>query len=505
MSSRIPQKKIGFIDRITKSVPLLVTVVFPTLLIFVASTWVITEQIIGKKKDFTAAPPAESTTAQKQVEHRLQVARRAGGSPSATSMSSQRIYSTSASAVALPAMTEMSSVGSSSFGGGFGGGGTGMGTGTGIGSGSGLGGKGFMNMSFLGMTVSGAKSNKVALVVDISASMMEAEKEGFASFQIIRNQMTDLILRLSPLSEFGAVVVDIKNIGGVDGKIGYFSKELLPANVENKTRFSKWVEPINTDKELKKIAFDSVSGVVAYEPSTSRNPNLKKNYRPVNWVNGIEAALALKPDLIFVITGNLKDGRVTDIRNELEQETNRKRIEREKEELIKELKKEGIDVDNVFEMQTRAMNKAKADLAEINKKQVAKGKNPFVVADPTSLVLDKKLLSDIKKAGYNFSVDTEGWRRKNGSVIWRIGENEKRNDKSGTFKEMEDHLFELRKSSGNMPVINFFYFHGEAENEKILKKLKDDYSKLMGRLGGKVQFLKASALRDLEKTQNAGG
>ena len=142
--------KLSLYRRLTSSVPILVTVIIHAVVVGVAGYFV-TETIIGKKKTFEEAPPMDSSF-KKQVEHRLQVARKAGGS-APSPVSAQRIVSTAADALQLPDMPQLPQVGASSlsgagFGAGMGTAGPGSGFNTGLG-GAGGSGAGLMSMSFL--------------------------------------------------------------------------------------------------------------------------------------------------------------------------------------------------------------------------------------------------------------------------------------------------------------------------------------------------------------------
>ncbi|HEY8931932.1 MAG TPA: hypothetical protein VIM44_01325, partial [Rariglobus sp.] len=144
MSEAPPKNRKSLYQRVTASVPLMVTVIVHIVLVAVAGYFVVSEQIIGKKKIMEAAPPAETSIAQKQVEHRLQVARKGGGSASSSPVSATRIFSTAENALQLPAMPDLPSVGASSLGGmgfgkGIGGVGGGSGYNTGVGNGTGIG------------------------------------------------------------------------------------------------------------------------------------------------------------------------------------------------------------------------------------------------------------------------------------------------------------------------------------------------------------------------------
>ncbi|HEY9250413.1 MAG TPA: hypothetical protein VIO38_14840, partial [Rariglobus sp.] len=170
--------------------------------------YIVTEKVISKKKSFEAAADSRQSIAQKQVEHRLQVARKSGGSASTSPVSASRIFSTAENALQMPEMPALPSVGASSlsgmgFGAGMGAMGTGTGYNTGVGPGSGLG-RGFMNMSFLGIT--NQRVSKVVFVVDVGRDLLDIRKGGFEAFKIIREEIMRLISQLPPSAEFNVVL-----------------------------------------------------------------------------------------------------------------------------------------------------------------------------------------------------------------------------------------------------------------------------------------------------------
>ena len=85
--------------RLTANVPVLVTVIVHVVLVAVAGYFVVSEQLLGKKKSFEATNAPEANVAQKQVEHHLQVARKGGGSASSSPVSANRIFSTAENAL----------------------------------------------------------------------------------------------------------------------------------------------------------------------------------------------------------------------------------------------------------------------------------------------------------------------------------------------------------------------------------------------------------------------
>ncbi|MCS6244416.1 MAG: hypothetical protein H2172_11240 [Opitutus sp.] len=285
--------------------PLLVTVIVHVVLAAVAGYFVVSEQILGKKKSFEATNAAEPSVAQKQVEHRLQVARKGGGSASASPVSASRIFSADSNALQLPSPPELNLAGASAlagmgFGAGAGGMGTGTGFGTGIGNGSGLG-SGFMSMSFLGTT--SQRASKIVFVVDVGTRILDVRKGGFEAFSIIREEMMKLVSRLSPSAEFGVVVYEPDTWDrGVNSLVNPFSVSLLPATSANKTRFFEWMKPINLTPE--KVGFRSIAVRTPWRPKALPNAGLDEDFRPPGWVNALRCALEMGPDTIYVVAGS---------------------------------------------------------------------------------------------------------------------------------------------------------------------------------------------------------
>ena len=289
-----------FYSRITASVPLLVTVIVHVVLVAAAGYFVVSEQILGKKKNFEGAPPSDNSVVQKQVEHRLQVARKGGGSANTTPVSANRIFSSDASALQLPAMPDLPSMGASSLGGmGFGAGaggvGTGTGYGTGLGSGNGLG-SGFMSLSFLGTT--SQRASKIVFVVDVGPDLMDIKKGGFEAFSIVRDEISKLISRLPPSAEFGVVIYQSSGGGRstlpVVQYISAFALNLLPATSSNKTRFFEWIKPVNSTYNVQGIRSTAI--LTAWSPKQLPRAGLDDDFSPPAWVVALRCALEMGPD-----------------------------------------------------------------------------------------------------------------------------------------------------------------------------------------------------------------
>jgi hypothetical protein len=483
----------GLYRRVTASVPLLITVIVHVVLIAIAGYFV-SEQIIGKKKSFEATAATESV-AQKQVEHRLQVARKGGGSASASPVSAARIFSNASDSLQMPALPDLPSVGASSlsgmgFGAGMGAVGTGTGYNTGVGSGSGLG-SGFMSMSFLGIT--NQRASKVVFVVDISPSLMDIRKGGFRAFTIMRTEISRLISTLPPSAQFNIVFFDDKNIR-------LFASELQPATVANKTTFFEWIKPINSSlQSLGTRSIPAASPRWTYKPAEKLK--LDTDYDPSVWINAINAALEQQPDTVFVITGSAWPGRKETVVSAAEI----LRRQKEQDAYIASLKRQGLDLDAVAAARGRAMAKLHTDFAAINAKLIQQKKDPFVIGD-IRRVLAADFQAVLKKAGFTLKLDTTGWTDKAGNPIWgHLGKGTNDDDDTavtsktimgGTdFAQVISHVARLQYGLlRDRAALNLFLFTGANEKTEQAEK---DLSALASRNGGKFNLITTKRLEEL--------
>jgi hypothetical protein len=483
------------IKRITAGVPLLITVAVHVVLIAIAGYFV-SEQIIGKKKSFEAGPAATESVAQKQVEHRLQVARKGGGSSSSSPVSAARIFSTAENALQLPAMPDLPSVGSSAlsgmgFGAGMGAAGTGTGYNTGVGTGGGLG-RGFMSMSFLGVT--NQRASKVVFVIDIGGGIMDIRKGGFRAFEIMRTEISRLISTLPPTAQFNIVFFDDKNIR-------LFASALQPATVANKTTFFEWIKPINASlQSLGVRSIPASSPRWKYEPA--ERLKLDSDYYPSSWVNAVHAALEQQPETIFLITGSSWPGRQDAVLSAAEI----LRKQKEQENLIADLKRQGIDPVAVAAARGKAMTKLRTDFQAINAKLIQQKRDPFVIGD-IRRVLDADFQAALKKAGFSLKLDTTGWTDKEGRPIWTRFNTTKDDDDDDTpvtskgirvgapFATVISHISRLQYGLlRDRATLNLFLFTGPAEKTELAEK---DLSSLAAKNGGKFSLITTKRLEEL--------
>jgi hypothetical protein len=462
-----PGKPRRLFRRVASGAPLLITVIVHLVLIAVAGAVVVRQNIVGKKKVFEAAA---DPGAARPVEHRLQVARRGGASGGASSpLSANRIFTTAPGALALPEMPELPSA-SGAFGG-FGGAGAGLGLATGsgmatsLGSGASLGGRGFMSLSFLGTTSRNA--SKIVFALDVEASLMDVRKGGYSAFKILREQIMELVLNLPPQAEFNVVVFEYT---GNRETLGLFSPALLPATSDNKKRFAAWLSAVN-GKPAGPYGIRTAADLAKPDFTLPDAARPDPDYQPAYWLRGLHAALAQKPDTVYLVTGSSDLGRVN--RNEAGlQDRKRKEWEAKVAKQREELIQQGLDPEAVAAARKAAHEKARRELEAINRKLIAAKKDPFVVKDIDRL-FDKDVQEALRKQGFSIKLDTAGWTDKNGKLVpefvWRGAGGWRRADIQDV-NSFVAHLQNAYLPGGAR--LNLFYFAGPgADTEGPAERL----------------------------------
>ncbi|WP_043588948.1 hypothetical protein [Geminisphaera colitermitum] len=481
-----PRAKKTLIERVTSSVPLLVTVIIHVILILIAGAFVVQEQILKPKKKFEAAAATEST-AQKQIEHRLQVARKSSATASSsTPISANRIYSSAEGALQLPEMPDLPSMGA----GGFGGFGSGVDIGAGTGGGMGgvgntsLGGRGFMSLSFLGMTSQNV--SKIVFVLDIGTELMDIRKGGFPAFQIIREQIMQLVNSLPPSAEFGVVLFETGAYGS-RGRVAAYRGELMAANVANKEDFFRWLTPINTD--AKRTGIQSVPRSSFFKPKPlPPNAGIDPLFKAPDWAYALHMALEMQPDTVYIITGS----QGTTWRRATDAELAKRK--RAYDEKVDDLRKRGIpDIKAAMEARRAAYAKARRELDAINEKLKAQGKQPLVARVPER-IFQKDFQAELTKLGYSIKLDGTGWTDKDGKTIGWVGYVEHANE---PFSENYNYISRLQAALvPKRATINVFLFVGPNEQPK---EPMENLGKVASRNNGRFELLTTKRLEELKR------
>src|SRR5690606_27335070 len=117
---------------------------------------------------------------------------------------------------------------------------------------------------------------------------------GFQAFGIIRDEIMRLVGNLPPSAEFGVVLFD-------GSSLTLHADRLQPATVRNKTAFFEWLQPVNAD--LAKLGLASAGGPTAWTREVLPSAGLDHEYNPSPGLHALHAALQLRPDTVFLITG----------------------------------------------------------------------------------------------------------------------------------------------------------------------------------------------------------
>ncbi len=460
---------------------MLVSVVVHAVLIVGAALFVVSETIVGKKKRFEAPPAADASPARRQVEHRLQVARKSGAVSSAP-VSAQRILSSASNALAVPALPELPVAGASTLGGlgGFGtGAGLGQGTG-GVGSSLGqssLGGRGFMSLSFLGLAQ--VKVQKVVFVVDVGRSLMDIRKGGFQAFGIIRTEIMRLVGNLPPSSSFGVVLFD-----GSD--VTLYADALQPATARNKEAFFAWLGPVNA--KLDALGLGSAGGPGAWQRSLPAGAGFDPAYNPSPWLHAVHAALELKPDTVFAITGAAGYGskRLDDA------EVGGRNRARERE--IAALRAQGLDLAAVTQARRAALAKARAELQAFNERLVAQGRDPLVITG-SRRIMDADFQSALSRAGGSIRVDTAGWTDKEGKPVWIDAEARTSEVQPAAVADAAGYVTKVQAAFlRDRAALNVFLFVGPDDKPQAAM---DGLARIAREQGGRFELLTTKRLEAL--------
>lgn len=165
--------------------------------------------------------------------------------------------------------------------------GTGYGAG-GMGRSFGSGGIDFSKsaVDFFGIKSSG---ERIFFIVDASKYMLEDQKGGIPAYDIIKDEISQMVGRLAAGTLF--------NVAFYNGAtIQSFSSNLIPATQQNKERFRQWVQPINKD-------FNSI-GKLQNNLSVQRKDIKPMLDKPHQWVKALQAAMEQGSDSINLIVSD---------------------------------------------------------------------------------------------------------------------------------------------------------------------------------------------------------
>lgn len=104
----------------------------------------------------------------------------------------------------------------------------------------GRGGIGFegTTVDFIGIR---AKGERIVFIIDTSRYMMEDQKGGMRAYEIIKEEMVDIVKNLGPATLFNVILYEYR------ARVTAFRPELVAATPTHKEAFVRWIEPLNAD------------------------------------------------------------------------------------------------------------------------------------------------------------------------------------------------------------------------------------------------------------------
>ena len=215
---------------------LLVSLAIHVAAMIVFGSWVVIRSYLDEKTVFVAPPPLK-TYEPRKLEHKVKVQKRQRSSSRPTI--APRMVSTRPSALSLPEIKFDPKVIRTAFQPNFKAFG-GQGWGVGLGGGLGLGGfgEGVSQFDFFGIQAHGAR---VAILVDVSGSMVEEERGGLEGMNRVKARVHRVLDALNERTLFNLIVFA--------DEAATWKPEMVPATQKNKQDAKLFLQPFNTSYE----------------------------------------------------------------------------------------------------------------------------------------------------------------------------------------------------------------------------------------------------------------
>ncbi|MGB0372647.1 MAG: hypothetical protein ACPGN3_15035 [Opitutales bacterium] len=255
-----------------------------------------------------------------------------------------------------------------------------------------------------------SKGERIVIIVDVAASMLEVQRGDIAGFARVKAQVQDVIDDLNSATLFNLMVFS----NGLD----VMSNRLVLANAENKQRASEFIQPY-WDAQGSRFTSDARRGVYLknYEPQYTEFKPIRGNSRTDM---ALLAAFEQRADAIFMITDGTPD--LVRTRNRTEQKAYEKRLaewekayakasDEEKEEHKRAVEKWREDRARGGTVEEVAARNAKGMDAQVRERYYRHPTPPWGIHKPTVHVVAK---------GDDFFVD---WMKDRATEIYGRGRN----------------------------------------------------------------------------------
>ncbi|VGO15356.1 hypothetical protein PDESU_03939 [Pontiella desulfatans] len=134
------------------------------------------------------------------------------------------------------------------------------------------------------------KAEKVCVVVDASKSMLYDDRGGIESYQMVHDDLREVIGNMRSATLFNVVLFD-------EDDVALFNQNMVAATPTAKTNVLEWVGGINTNLALVGLS----EGQANY--TAKRQYEIPMSTTDVTgWLKGFQAAIEQKPEIIFVLS-----------------------------------------------------------------------------------------------------------------------------------------------------------------------------------------------------------
>ncbi len=136
------------------------------------------------------------------------------------------------------------------------------------------------------------KAEKVVVVVDTSKSMLYDDRGGIDSYQMVHEDLREVIESMRSATLFNVVLFD-------NEEVAQFTPGLVAATPTAKTNVLEWISGVNTNLDLVGLPEKFVN----YTPKRDYDIPMANN-DITGWLKGFQAAIELKPEIVFVLSAD---------------------------------------------------------------------------------------------------------------------------------------------------------------------------------------------------------
>ncbi len=215
----------------------IISLLFHAALVLVAGGFIISHVFLNREATFTGQPPPMKSYEPQKLEFKVKVSKQQKSSSRPAVM--PRLSAAKTSDISLPDVKMDPKLVQTSFQPKFKAV-QGMGVGAGLGNGYGVGGfgQGVSNFDFFGIK---GRGEKIAVLVDVSVSMVEEEKGGVPGFVRVKERVNSVLAALKEGTMFNVVVfADSASV---------WKENLVVANDENKSKAKSFIAPFNSNMQ----------------------------------------------------------------------------------------------------------------------------------------------------------------------------------------------------------------------------------------------------------------